>query len=169
MKRCDACNGIVFFRGYPKHGFQFCNEACYESRFLAAIANEIRDESRYIVDDLRHSICPECQGPGPLDVHTSYWVFSLIYYCQWSSKPKICCLRCGQNKKWMALLSSTFLGWWSIHGIFMTPWQIGQNIYGLCKPPDPSVPSEQLSEAIRLQLASKMAEDGYIPQSFQTH
>ena len=39
--------------------------------------------------------CPQCDGPGPVDVHTSYRVYSVVMMTSWSSRPLVACARCG--------------------------------------------------------------------------
>ena len=67
----------------------------------------------------------------------------------------------GEGLKRAALLTALFylglvLGWWGIPwGFILTPVQIGRNIYGIIKGPDPMAPSEGLEKAVRVILAAQ--------------
>jgi len=48
------------------------------------------------------------------------------------------------------------LGWWGIPwGLVLTPIQIGRNLFGVARPPDPSKPSAQFENIVRMNLAAE--------------
>ena len=50
---------------------------------------------------------------------------------------------------------SLILGWWGIPwGLVLTPIQIGRNLFGLTRPPEPSKPSKQFEKILRMNIAA---------------
>ena len=66
--------------------------------------------------EIHRGLCPKCQGNGPIDVHTSYRVYSLFLYTSRSSKPNICCRSCGIRSQIGDAIFSFLFGWWGF------PW-----------------------------------------------
>ena len=54
-------------------------------------------------------------------------------------------------------LFSLLFGWWGIFGLLITPLQIGRNIVGMFRGPDPERPSPQLEQMVRLDIAKRAA------------
>ena len=51
---------------------------------------------------------------------------------------------------------SLFLGWWGFPwGLLVTPIQMGRNLLGIARPPEPSKPSAQLEKIVRMTMASQ--------------
>lgn len=101
--------------------------------------------------------CPKCKGPGPVDIHTSHFVWSILVLTSWNSSPQLCCRSCGTKAKLGGALISGLVGWWGFPwGIIVTPIQIARNAYGLFSGPDPQKPSDQLQQMIRLNLAAQL-------------
>jgi len=54
---------------------------------------------------------------------------------------------------------SLFLGWWGFPwGLLLTPIQIGRNVFGMVRPPEPSKASSQLEKIVRMTLASQAVQ-----------
>ena len=101
--------------------------------------------------------CPKCQGPGPVDVHVSHRVWSALFLTRWTSTPQVSCRSCGIRSQLAGAGYSLVLGWWGFPwGFIMTPIQIGRNIFGMMKGPDPAQPSAQLERAIRLTIVAQV-------------
>ena len=51
---------------------------------------------------------------------------------------------------------SLVLGWWGFPwGLVITPVQIGRNVFGMMRAPDPMKPSAKLEKAVRMNIAAK--------------
>jgi hypothetical protein len=159
MAKCDYCNSTIFFGGVKQGGVQFCNKKCYQNGALKAVSSQIPPEViQQQVSQVHQGQCPKCQGPGPVDVHTSHQVFSFLVLTRWTSKPQVSCRSCGVKSQLNGMALSLVCGWWGIPwGIILTPVQIGRNIVGLVRPPEVSRPSMQLEKMVKLHLASRIA------------
>ncbi len=162
MKRCSYCNSLILFGGVTDYDLQFCNEKCHGSGHALTLAEKIPDDviTRYS-ESIHQGSCPCCQGGGPIDVHTSYFVWSALLLTSWSSKPKICCRSCGIKSQIGYALGSGLVGWWGFPwGLIFTPVQIIRNFKGLLVPPNPSRPSESLKK-----LATILLSEQYLQQN----
>ena len=83
-------------------------------------------------------------------------IWSAVRFSSWRSEARICCGRCGNKRQINGIIFSTFLGWWSIYGLFMTPVQIYRNVRDLRNPPDPARPSDRFAALVREELAARM-------------
>jgi hypothetical protein len=160
MASCAYCNTTILFGGKRNGDLRFCNEKCEQRGSLSLVANRLSstDVASYI-GRVHQGRCPECSGPGPVDVHTSYRVWSALVLTQWSSRPLVGCKPCGTKQKLGDTAFSLFLGWWGFPwGILITPVQLGRNVFALLKAPDPTSPSPTLEKILRLQLAAQIME-----------
>ena len=122
------------------------------------VAQDIPEEvvARYTLK-VHQGICPKCRKEGPIDVHTSHQIYSLLIYTSYKSTPVICCRSCGIKNQVTDLFGSIILGWWGIPwGVLMTPVQIMKNIAGMITGPNPSTPSDQLHGMVSHILAKKV-------------
>ncbi|HEY2760888.1 MAG TPA: hypothetical protein VGI75_09095, partial [Pirellulales bacterium] len=109
---------------------------------------------------LHSGSCANCSGPGPVDVHTSHWVFSALIFTRWRSSSLVCCQACGSKAKWKALLSSAATGWWGFPwGLVVTPVQIIRNVNELIRAPNPAKPSAKMVNLVRSQLANQLLQE----------
>jgi hypothetical protein len=160
MASCAYCNTTILFGGKRSGELRFCNEKCLQKGSLSLVANQLSpaDVASY-VGRVHRGSCPQCNGPGPVDVHTSYRVWSALVLTQWASRPLVGCKPCGTKQKLGDTAFSLFLGWWGFPwGILMTPVQLGRNMFALFKAPDPTSPSQALEKILRLQLAAQIVE-----------
>ncbi|MFI5458747.1 MAG: hypothetical protein ACHRXM_25245 [Isosphaerales bacterium] len=65
------------------------------------------------------------------------------------------CRRCAFKSQVGNLVFTALLGWWSAHGLLITPVYFVRNIIAIVSPPDPSGPSPKLVQVARVQLASQ--------------
>jgi hypothetical protein len=123
------------------------------------VANqETEDYIREQVRVIHQGKCPRCSGHGPVDVHTSHWVWSAGLFTRWGSSPHICCRKCGRVEQIKAALFAFVLGWWGFPwGFLMTPVQIIQNLAGLFGGPNDSKPSENLYLVVYRRLVQDSA------------
>jgi hypothetical protein len=118
------------------------------------------DAIREHVALLHQGNCPRCQGPGPVDVHVSYRVWSAIHVTSWSSRPHLCCRRCARKAKLGDAIYSFLLGWWGVpFGLAVTPVQVLRNLGGLLSLTDSSRPSGALVRLVRTNLAREYLQE----------
>jgi len=101
-------------------------------------------------------LCPKCSGAGPVDVHVSRTVWSALFLTSWSSAPQLSCRSCGIKSQSLGAAFNVVLGWWGFPwGLVVTPIQIGRNLFGMSRPPEPSKPSLQLEKVVRMTSPRK--------------
>jgi hypothetical protein len=165
MAACDACGTTILFGGVKQGPLRFCNQQCAQRGLGLSVANQLpADLVEKQVRQVHQGNCPRCQGPGPVDIHTSHRVWSAIAMTRWSSHPVLCCRSCGTKAKLGSAVFSMSLGWWGFpFGLLLTPVQLGRNVIGLFGGPDPATPSPALERAVRLHLASALAAQSQRP------
>lgn len=159
MASCSTCGTTILFGGKRQGTFRFCSDKCLARGQYLLVADQIPDS---VVDEFARRVhlglCPKCQGPGPVDVHNSYSVWSAVYLTSWKTVPNVVCKECGSKAQTRALLSSLLLGWWGIPwGFLVTPMQIVKNISAMRRDVSPTEPSKELLRVARLHLASRAA------------
>lgn len=93
-----------------------------------------------------------------MDVHVSYWVWSLLVLTQWKTTPQVSCRACGVKKQLAGAAFSLGLGWWGIPwGLLMTPLQIVRNVTAVFNGPEPTQPSPQLERVLRVNIGARAA------------
>lgn len=158
MASCAYCNTRSLFGGKRDGDRRYCNEKCLHQGLLSDAASQLSpaDVQAHIFRVHRGN-CPKCDGPGPVDVHTSYRVYSVVMMTSWSSRPLVACARCGTKQKIGDTVFSLFLGWWGLPwGILMTPVQLTRNLLAFGKTPDPETPSPALEQVLRSHLAAQL-------------
>jgi hypothetical protein len=160
MAKCDYCGSTILFGGQRDGDLRFCNDKCHQAGVLLAVADQVPEEAVQQYIQASHAgNCPKCNGQGPIDVHTSHKIWSLILLTSWNSQPQICCRSCGIKGQLGASVFSLLVGWWGFPwGLIMTPVQLIRNVGGMVSGPDPSQPSEQLEKLLRLELAARLVE-----------
>ena len=79
MARCASCGETILFGGVTQGNLRFCNAACQSKGQVLAAAAVVPEQAAHAnARELHQSNCPKCKGPGPIDVHTSYWVWSAL-------------------------------------------------------------------------------------------
>lgn len=167
MARCDYCGTTIIFGGVTDNDLRFCNDKCHQEGFLLSVADQVPDDVMLQqVANVHQGHCPKCRGPGPVDVHTSYLVWSAFVITSWQSRPQVCCSACGIKSKLGGALLSAVFGWWGFPwGIIATPIQVTRNVIGLFSAPDPTTPSAQLENMIKINLAAHLVEASRRQQS----
>jgi hypothetical protein len=133
MAKCDACGSTIIFGGIQQGNYHFCSEACLEKENLMIIGGSTMEGS---LNAGFQGKCPKCGGEGPINIHTSYFVWSALIFTSWKSTPNICCKSCGVKDQALSAVGSFFLGWWGLPwGIIMTPVQIIRNIAAIIRDP----------------------------------
>jgi hypothetical protein len=157
MSQCAVCGERILFGGIKQGNLQYCNALCQSKAQLAAAAATVPEsEAQAFARQIHQGPCPRCKGPGPVDVHTSYWVWSGLAFTRWGSQPQLKCRGCGIKSQLGNLVFSGVLGWWGFPwGFLWTPVQVVRNIAAIVSPPDPSQPSARLVQIAHLQLAGQ--------------
>ncbi len=158
MAKCDACGSTIIFGGVRQGNYLFCNNNCLEKGNLLILADQIPLD---ILEEQLHSVfkgkCPRCDGEGPVDIHTSYFVWSALLLTSWKNTPNICCKSCGVKDQAYSAIGSLLVGWWGFPwGLIMTPVQIARNLAGIFRGGDPDTPSEELKRQVKLLLAERI-------------
>jgi hypothetical protein len=156
MAKCFACGTTILFGGTRDGELRFCNAQCAQRGFLVRVANALPpDVVLQQTQNIYHGACPRCSGPGPVDVHTSYRVWSAVLMTSWQSRPQISCRSCGRKSQLGDALFSLALGWWGFPwGLLFTPVQIGRNIAALFGSQGEHGPSKDLERAAGMVLAA---------------
>lgn len=157
MERCSYCRKRILSRGVDAHGLRFCGQQCAEgwrfSDLCARVPAELLEREVWAA---YQGGCPQCHGPGPVDVYTGYRVWSALVWTQWSSWPRVLCRSCGRRSLWADAGYSLVLGWWGFpFGLIMTPVQVWRNFAALFRMKDTSGPSSALRDLARRHIAGR--------------
>ncbi len=163
MATCVGCGSTILFGGFDDGGIRTCSARCREAGVLHAAAARVPEpEAQARARALQRGPCPACGGrEGPVDLHLSYRVYSLIFMTTWQTRPALSCRPCANRRRLGDALFSLVLGWWGVPwGLLATPVQIGRNVMGLLRAPAPEgQPSAALLQAARLELAARAPRD----------
>ena len=168
MATCATCGSTILFGGARDGELRYCSQKCRGSSVLVQLAQRIpADAVRQAAEQVYRGRCPRCGGSGPVDLHVSYRVVSMLVVTRWSSVPTICCARCGLRKRLLDTLYSLVLGWWGFPwGLLVTPIQVIRNLAGLSlSRRGIQRPSPQLEHAVRLRLAAQAAQNAQIART----
>ncbi len=156
MAKCDYCGTRLLLGGRQAHRYRFCNQTCQQNGY-ALIVKEVPQDYLWSQITAIHQVqCSRGKG-APVDVHTSYHVWSILYFTSWHSQPHVCCQKCGRSSQIKDLLFSLCFGWWGFPwGIIFTPIQIARNLKNLLNPPDPTKPSPQLYRLVQIHIGESM-------------
>jgi len=160
MAKCSYCRSTILFGGRQEGDLRFCNAACQEKGVLIRLAKQLpADLVEEAVRTTHSGSCPKCQGRGPVDVHTSYRIWSALFLTGWSSRPQVCCSSCGWKAKLGDACFCLVLGWWGFPwGLVITPVQIIRNLIGLATGLDPRKSSDKLRNMVSVQLAASLLQ-----------
>ena len=155
MAKCAYCNTTILFGGRKQGELRFCNAECEQKGAVASIASSVpADIVRQRTLQVHAGNCPLCSGSGPVDVYTTYRVWSAVALTSWSSRPAVCCSSCATKRALGDTAFSLLLGWWGFPwGLLMTPVQIVRNVVTLARRPAPDAPTPALEQMVRLQIA----------------
>ena len=157
MSNCAHCKQFILFGGIKHGSMRFCSKKCFEAAKIPRAALNIPDDDVHeIVEQFHQGDCPVCAGPGPVDIHESYRVVSLLVLTRFETIPLISCRRCAT----MAKIKNTFItglfGWWGVpFGIILTPIFLARNFFGFLFPVSAYEPSARLKDHIKLTLVDQ--------------
>lgn len=154
---CPSCGTTVLFGGVKEGKKRYCSKQCHSDDVVFRLAETIpADQVDALAAEIHSGDCPKCGSDGPVDVHRSYSIYSLIYISSWRTKEHVVCKKCATKKQVTGLISSFFLGWWGVpFGLLMTPVMLVSNIAALFKNPGLNGPSEALRQSASVILANQ--------------
>jgi len=156
MASCAACGSTIIFGGKRAGERRFCNDKCAAAGSFLSVADSL-PESAVLprVWEIHNGRCPLCSGAGPVDVHSSYRVWSGLVVTSHSTRLNLGCRRCGNRARLKDAGFSLLFGWWGIPwGLIWTPIQIGRNLNAMMRSEDGATPSAELTHLVRLQVAA---------------
>lgn len=122
-----------------------------EKRALKEVSDE--DIVRYY-EEKYHGECPVCKTKAFVDVRESSRCVSFFILWIVTSKKIIACDVCARKMHLEGILGTVLLGWWSLYGIFMTPFFIINGFVELFK----RAPKSGLSHKMRCQIAFRIIQ-----------
>lgn len=166
MARCANCDSTIVMGAKKVGPYSFCSAKCAGVAPLLARASALpADQVTREVQRLRHAPCPVCQGPGPVDIHTSYRVYSVLVMTSWRNQPRISCRACARKAQGTDAAISLVAGWWGFPwGLVMTPVQLVRNLSAMTGNAAEDGPTRAFEQRIRLLLAAA-AVDATAPTS----
>ena len=161
MASCAQCGSTIIMGGVENGGRRFCNEKCHQGALMLAASQDIPPEAlESEVLSVFRGTCPACQGPGPVDLHRSHRVWSMIVLTQWQSRARISCKPCGVKSQVGDALLSSVAGWWGFPwGLVMTPVQVGRNVVGMLRKTNAEKPSEALRRQVGIMLGARKLQN----------
>src|SRR5687767_2223477 len=100
MKTCDACGTRIFLGGVKDGGRLFCNAKCHQDGVLLDLTRQVSpEELQHEVEQVHAGPCPLCSGPGPVDVHSSYRVWSILVFTRYTTFSPVGCRSCGIKRQ----------------------------------------------------------------------
>jgi hypothetical protein len=160
MAICDYCNKKFSLFGVYQNGYSFCSAKCRDrtGELLKSLGGVPPQEIESHIEQVRAGPCAQCGGPGPVDLHHSYRVYSVILLTSWSTRNHFVCRSCARKEQLKSLGFSSLLGWWGFpFGLVLTPVQIVRNIVDLAGGPSPQRASPRLRNIVTLNLARQIA------------
>ena len=157
MGRCHACNFWIPLGGVEDGGYRYCSDICVQEGPVFPLSRQLPEaDVRLKALKIHSGRCSHCQGPGPVELRTSYRIWSIVVLTHWSSRYQISCRSCGFKAQLRAIAYSALLGWWGLpFGVLVTPIQILRNVLGMLVAPNPQEPSPGLVRQASLQLAQE--------------
>jgi hypothetical protein len=166
MASCNACGTTLLFGGLRDGDLRFCNAYCQGNAAIMFVALDMPAKQVAELTAWTHAgACPQCRGPGPVDMRISYRVWSAFVLTSWSSHQLLACQACGAKAQWKDLAYCLVLGWWGFpFGLVVTPIQVVRNLRQLGWPQNPGIPSEALRLAMRVKLAAASIQAAQSPK-----
>ena len=160
MAKCANCGSTIVFGGKRAGDARVCSQDCLNAGLARGVVAQVPDDVvRKAAQEIFQGQCPQCNGPGPVDVHTVHTIWSALIMTRWGSNARLSCRRCGVRAQAGGLVSSLVLGWWGVPwGLIMTPVQAFRNIKNMMITPTYMQPSHQLENHVRFIIASSALE-----------
>ena len=141
------------FGGKKMGAKSFCSDRCYKVGLSQQTESIPEDILAPMMAQAHEQNCPKCQGHGPVDIHMSHKIWSMLILTRWYSVPQLSCKSCATKAQIGGLVFSAICGWWGFPwGLVMTPVQIFRNIGGIAGGPDPKTPSPALRDLVSANI-----------------
>ena len=156
---CPTCGLSVLWGGVKHNGKKYCSQKCFEEDAVNRIAETIpENEVENRVNEIHSGVCPLCGESGPIDVHKSYFIYSIILFTSYRTNLHLSCRSCARKEQLKYLFISALAGWWGIpFGILITPIMLLMGLVSLFITPNPGNPSK----ALVLMTRDIMAEEKF--------
>lgn len=94
--------------------------------WVEAETNTLTDfEKKKVYEKIHRLNCPNCGSKhSNLRGHKFKTIISFIIFSNQIEKNRIFCNSCAKNKRVKSFLTTVIFGWWSIKGLFLTPYTI---------------------------------------------
>ncbi len=163
---CPTCSKTILFGGIKEGDKKYCSKICHEKGEITRIAEAFSDQTvEAFSTEIFNGTCPECDSPGPIDVHKSYFVYSFLISTNYRTNENVLCKKCATKKQWSDLIRSFFFGWWGLpFGLIITPIMIVANIIAMFQNPHLKGPTKILNARSRLIMAAQQMEGGFQEQ-----
>jgi len=157
---CPTCGNQIIFGGIKDGEIRYCGKKCYEADEIGRYARELPSRAvEMFAREIHSGPCPKCDGNGPVDIHNSYSVYSIILYTSWKTDEHLICKKCALKQQATDLVGSFLLGWWGFpFGLIVTPIQILMNVAAMFQTPGSDGPSQNLLEKSRRIIAARQIE-----------
>lgn len=170
MAKCANCKRIVLFGGETDGEQRYCNKKCLDQDVLRETSELIpQDLLDQRVQAVHRGSCPKCKNDGPVDVHQSYSLWTILYVTHLNTQQHLCCRSCARKSQSWATLRSVLFGIWGPFGILLTPVQILRNVAGMMGGPPPYAPSAPLFQLIRRATAEQIIEHSSARRPLPAH
>lgn len=160
MKKCSSCGAKLLFGGMKADGLNFCHKQCHANwswvPYVASVPKELAREQAVAI---HRGACPRCKGLGPVDIHQSYRVTSLIVVTEWITREHICCQLCARKSQIRDVVFCVLFGWWGFPwGLVRTPEYVYKNIRETFRDMDLHEPSQALIDRATMLLAQELGK-----------
>ena len=165
MANCAACGQTIIFGGKRVAERRFCSDKCVAAGSFLSVADALPESMVSArVWEIHNGRCPVCTGAGPVDVHSSYRVWSGLIVTSHSTRLNVGCRRCGNRARLKDAGFSLLFGWWGFPwGLIWTPIQIGRNVTAMLRSEEDGTPSAELTQLVRLQIAAASVQQPAAP------
>ena len=157
---CPTCGNSILFGGIKEGKKKYCSKKCYEADEINRAAAAIPEIAVVAFSQKIHrGECPKCNGAGPIDIHKSYSVYSVLFYTKWETNEHVLCKKCASKQQKIDLTGSLLLGWWGFpFGLIVTPIIALMNVVSMYQNPGVNGPTSTLMSHSRFTIAVQQAE-----------
>lgn len=154
MAKCSSCRTLIAWGGLYDGDFRNCSESCLDrgrvDRVTRAAPRELLD--RYL-RAVYQADCPQCGGPGPLDVYAAGHGALQFRTVLGDRLPPISCRSCGTKAELRATLGRAALTWWLPFEFILLPLALGRSAITLVMSRRRLGPSSLLERRVKIELA----------------